>query len=212
MSGELPEDVGERLEGQESIVHGLHHNLGTINYLTFDLHNEPFSASNNVALSWICRSLLTDILVDFYKLLKPNEKYSFEKILNVAQNNGVGLDYPALRAQVATTKDDYAATPFEQVRSRYIAHQDINVPVLETDLWDVIAFNKKVVDLFFTINQAFGREITDFSEDVVQACKEIFNTIDEYERVKAHLIVEQIEGKKVTSINDIAKLVDGNDV
>ena len=61
----MNKEILERLQGLESIMHELHHNLRLMEYVTYGLHKQTFNLSNNVGLVWITRSIMAGQIVTF---------------------------------------------------------------------------------------------------------------------------------------------------
>lgn len=59
----MKEEINIRLNGSEYIIHSPLHNAGLLRYLTFELHDEPFSLFNNDALYWIWRQTMENQLL-----------------------------------------------------------------------------------------------------------------------------------------------------
>jgi hypothetical protein len=71
----MEKEIEYRLFGLESIIHGLHHNLELMEYMSYGLHKERFNLFNNLRLIWIWRSLRANQIIDFYKNIAKNEKF-----------------------------------------------------------------------------------------------------------------------------------------
>jgi len=203
----MNKDLEYRLSGLASIVYGLHHSLGLMKYISFSLHDEPFNLSNNLGLLWIWRSLMANQLVDFYKVIAKKEKCSFTKIINVSKELKCEINYEKIEKDSIQLKDDYDKTDFEKVRSKYIAHQDLNVEIVETDLITIDSFTKRIAELSQAFFAEFRRDANKLSNEVVNSFKKVFKTIDEYEKVKAFLVAAQIRSQKTVKISDIAQTI-----
>jgi hypothetical protein len=127
-------ELNDRLQGLESILHRMHYNQQLIEFLSFNLHTRTFNLSNNAGLMWIWTSLMSNQLIDFYKIIWKDEKFSFDKILNVSKNLKTKINYALLEKNTQHLKNDYDSTNFEAVRSKYLAHQDLQPPEMRTDL------------------------------------------------------------------------------
>lgn len=144
-------------------------------------------------------------LIDFYKVIKDDEKYSFQKCLNIIKNNGAKIDFATLEKTLTSLKKTYESNKYETVRSKYLAHQDLNVPEIYTDIFKMSNFSKRIINIFKKISKAIGYNVTVFSEEPLSSFQKIFDTIDEYERVKAFLMVKEIKGFKSVTIKALAK-------
>lgn len=188
-------------------MHRLHHTLGLLEYLSFELHDEPFNTYNNIGLAWIWRSLLMNQIIDFYKVITDKEKYSFIKIMNLSKAEEISANYEEAERKLSDIKGMYDEHEFETIRSKYLAHQDLNVPKVQTDLFVVKKINEKIIELFNYLIAEYKKEKIEFTTDILDSFREIFSTIDEYEKVKAFLIAEQIKGNKSVEIVRIANAI-----
>lgn len=149
------------------------------------------------------------LIIDFYKLVKRDEKYSFPKIINIARGLKSRIEYDKL--DDATTKliDHYDQADYELVRSKYIAHQDINVPEVKTDLGSMSDFTNEAIGLFQLLLSELNVKPTEFESEILDSFKDIFDTIDEYEKVKAFLMVSEMQGNMQIDIKELAKFAKG---
>jgi hypothetical protein len=104
-------------------------------------------------------------------------------------------------------KDEYEKADFETVRSKYLTHQDLRVPEIKTDLLTISSLTENIIKLFHTFSKEFKGNRSNFSNDVVNSFKEIFDTINEYEKVKAFLMAAQIKGQDTVKISRLAKSI-----
>ena len=190
----MKKEIRYRLNGLEFIIHNLHHNVELMKYMSFNLHKEPFNLFNNIGLYWIWGQTISNQILDFYKVMGKDEKYSFAKIINVAKGLESEVNYDLLEKETNTLKAQYDKTDFEKVRSKYIAHQDLRVPEIKADLLTTLSLTEKVIEVFLLFSKEFKGRKVNLSDHVVKSFHEIFRTIDEYEWVKAVLIAEQIKG------------------
>jgi hypothetical protein len=200
-------ELEERLAGIENIIHGIYHNLEMMKYINYNLHKQPFNLGNNLGLSWIWTSLMASQILEFYKLTNKKEKFSFIKTINIAKEQKCKADFDLLEAGAKEMVEVYAKSDYETVRSKYLAHQDLNVPEIGTDLKGISDFSKKAINLFTSFSVEFKREQTEFNTEIANSFSEIFKTIDEYEKVKALLIARLIQGKEVINISEIQDIV-----
>lgn len=200
----MKKEIRYRLNGLEFIVHNLHHNTALMKYMSFNLHKEPFNLFNNIGLYWIWGQTISNQILDFYKVMGKDEKFSFTKITNVAKELKSEVNYDLLENETNALKAQYDKTDFEKVRSKYIAHQDLRVPEVKTDLLTTLSLTEKTIEVFLLFSKEFKGRKVNLSDHVVKSFHEIFRTIDEYEWVKAVLIAEQIKGNKIVKISEIA--------
>lgn len=203
----MKKEIRYRLNQLEIIIHDLHHNMELLTYLSVNLHRDTFNSSNNLGLYWIWQQILNIQVVTFYKVMIKDEKFSFAKIINIAKDLKVDVNIKSLEKATTILKAHYDKTDLERVRSKYIAHQDLNVPKIRADLLTIIDLTDHVMAVFFLFSKEFkGRKVT-FSDKVTASLGEIFNTIDEYEYVKAFLIAERINGNEIVKIAKISQVI-----
>lgn len=203
----MKKEIRDRLLGLEDIIERLHHNSELMEYMSFNLHHKPFSLSNNLGLHWIWGQTMGNQILDFYKVMHKEEKFSFTKIINVARGLKCEVNYELLEKKTKALRDEYDKTNFERVRSKYLAHQDLSLTEERTDLITIDSLTEKIIDLFHTFSKEFKGRKVKFPNTIVNSFKKVFDEIDEYERVKAFLWVEEIKGHNVVKISQLAKSI-----
>jgi len=103
-----------------------------------------------------------DQIIDFYKLIGKNEKFSFTKIINISRGLKLDINYEIVEDKTTELKYEYDKTNFETVRSKYLAHQDLKVPEIKTDLTSIESFTKKAIKLYHLFFEEFNKEKTKF--------------------------------------------------
>jgi hypothetical protein len=204
----MKKEIRYRLNGLESLIHSLHHNAKLMQYMSFGLHNEPFNLFNNDGLYWIWGQTMGNQIMTFYKVMVKDEKFSFLKIINVAKELNCNVNFELLEKKTKALKDAYDKTNFERVRSKYIAHQDLGIPETRTDLRTIVSLTEKTIELFFLFSKVFKGRKVKLSNHIVDSLDKVFETIDEYEWLKAFLIAKMIKGKdsvKLSRVRAVAK-------
>jgi len=168
-------EIDNRLFGLESIIHGMHHNSEMMEYMSYKLHKESFNLFNNLGLYWIWGTLMANQIIDFYKVIGKNENFSFIKIINVSNDLKCEINYELIDRKITELKNEYDKTDFETVRSKYLAHKDIKVPEIKTDLTSIRFFN------------------------------EIFDRIRLLERMEALCFVTELKGGESVVISELTK-------
>lgn len=204
----MKKEIRYRLNGLELIIQNLHHNAELMNYMSYNLHQEPFNLFNNSSLHWIWVRIMESQILTFYKVMINEEKFSFRKIVNVAKENNCVINYEFLIGETEALLHEYNRLDFIKIRDKYIAHQDLRVPELKADLSEILTFTSKTIELFFHFSKEFKGRTVKLNSRVVDSFKRIFMTIDEYELVKAILIAEQINGNEVIKIRKISSEIE----
>ena len=203
----MKKEIRYRLSELEGIIHRLHHNLELMEYISYNLHKKSFNLFNNSGLYWIWGQAMGNQIIDFYKAVVKDEKFSFVKIINVARDLKCDVDYELLEKKTKSLKDEYDKTNLEIIRSKYLAHQDLRVPELRTDLRTINSLTEKIIDLFLIFSKEFKGRKFKFSKNIVNSIRKIFDTIDEYKWVQEFLMFEKIKGHDTVKISRIAKSI-----
>lgn len=203
----MHKDVTFRLRGIRYLIHSIHHNITTLEYLSYNLHKETFNTINNSGLYMIWSIILEHQVIYFYKLLNRKEKFSFNKLLNIAENKGVKLDYEKFRFLLAEVEDLYEEYNFEILRSKFIAHLDIDAEEFKAELPQFSSLTELLIKLLDDIQVDLGLEKEVFDTKPIDDITRIFEEIDEYERVKAYITACQIKGQDSINIRDMAEKV-----
>lgn len=203
----MKNEIRYRLNGLESIVHHLHHNAELLKYLSVNLHRKTFNLFNNPGLYWVWGQTMGNQILNLYKVVVKDEKFSFIKILNIAKELKCKVNYVLLEKKISLLKDKYDKTNFETVRSKYVAHQDLRVPEMETNLFSIISLTDQTIELFLLFSKEFKGRKVKLTNFIVESVDKIFNTVDEYERVQGFLIAEQIKGNRTVKISRIATVI-----
>lgn len=109
----MNEEIKIRLSGLERIVLGLHHNAELLQYMSFNLHQETFNLINNTGLFWIWTQILGIQIINLYKVMMKEEKFSFPKIVNVAKENKVEVNYAFLENETGKVIEIFNKTDIE---------------------------------------------------------------------------------------------------
>jgi hypothetical protein len=204
----MKKEIRYRLNGLEGMIHGLHHNAKLMQYMSFGLHKEPFNLFNNPGLYWIWGQTMGNQIMTFYKVMVKDEKFSFMKIINVAKDLKCDVDFELLEREMNALKAEYDKTNFKTVRSKYIAHQDLKVPEARADLLAIVSLTEKIIEVFFLFSKELKARKVKLSNRIIDSLDKVFETIDEYEWLKAFLIAEMIKGKdsvKLSRVRAVAR-------
>lgn len=201
-------ELEERINRIESIVFELTANNEITNYLSFNPHDQCFGVRNNLGLAWIWKQFIGLQVIGLYKLFKEGEKHSFSKLLNILKANRVGnVDQVLFDAQAAL-KSDYDAGPYEAIRSKYLAHQDLNAPEMRLHLMEMNKLISGLLQWFNDLKTSLGLKPVADATEITSSFAEVFSCIDEYDEVKGFLLANLLQGIEtvpVTAIQDIIK-------
>jgi hypothetical protein len=146
-------------------------------------------------------------ILDLYKVIGKNEKFSFIKIINLARNKKVEVDFDELEKRTDKLIKNYNKTNLESVRSKYLAHQDLNKPNLRANLRIISSLTQEVKGLCSYFCKEFDCGQPEYSNVLLDSFKEIFKTVEEYEKVKALLIAEDLDGVSSIKLSRIQELI-----
>ena len=204
----MPEDFKERLEGLENIIHGVYHNVEILICLAIGLHKSKYGLHSNKGLLWIWSNTMAIQIIDFYKLINAREKFSFRKIVNVANNLKIKADYEKLEKEIDEIIKIYTEQNYEAVRSKYLAHQDLNVPEIRTDLNGINQFSKKSIEIFQLFSEEFEFETKNFDKVIESSFEEIFETIEKLEELNLLIFKKLFENEETVEISELQKIID----
>ncbi|WP_298248347.1 hypothetical protein [uncultured Christiangramia sp.] len=204
----MPEDFKERLEGLENIIHGVYHNVEILIFMAFGLHRSTHSLHSNKSLIWIWSNTMAIQIIDFYKLINAREKFSFIKIINIAKNLKIKADYDKLEKGIDEITKIYTDQNYEAVRSKYLAHQDLNVPEIRTDLKGINQFSKKAIEIFHIFSEEFEYDTTEFDKEIESSFKEIFETIEKLENLNLFIFKKISGNEKLVEISELQKIIE----
>jgi hypothetical protein len=203
----MHKEVFQRIQGLENIVHDVKNNQELLEYISISLHKGPINLFNNMGLLCIWKSVMSVQLIDYYKAIKDDEKFSFQKCLNVMKNNKIKIDFISLEKKLYALKKKYDSYNYEHIRSKYIAHQDLNGLEINTDILEMKKLSQLIISLFKKISKEIGYKQIPFSKESLNSFKKIFDTIHEYEQAKAFIFINEIQGLKSISIKELNKVI-----
>jgi hypothetical protein len=203
----MKKDIEDRLFGLESIIHELYYNMKLMRYMSRNLHKETYNLFNNDALYWIWGIIMGNYILGIYKVVNDKEKFSFQKIVNIAKASKCEIDFMLIDNNIKELTDEYLKTGIEKVRDKYIAHQDLGVEEIKTDLRSLKSINDKAIEIYNALFSEFKKEKVTFTSNIIDSFAEIFNTIDEYDEIKGFLTASALNGEKTVEINKISDIV-----
>ncbi|MBI9042818.1 hypothetical protein [Lutibacter sp.] len=199
--------IEERINVLESILHSIHHNIELLEYMTYNLHKERFNLFNNRGLFHVWVTLFGVVIIDFYKITNEKQKHSFQKILNISKDLKCDIDFEKIQEKINLLFDFYNKSEFETIRSKYLAHQDIEVPVIKSDLSSLNKYKEELFNLFKLLTSELNIANKEFSSDIKNSFSEIFNVIDEYDEVSTYLLANAIKGSKTIEISELQDII-----
>ena len=202
----MDSELRKRINGIEGIVVSLVTNWEISKFLNFDLHPKAVNIQNNEGLFWIWHQLLGLVVIDLYKLYKDTEKHSIAKLLNIANHKNHRIKQSLIKRADAL-KTSYSARQYEGIRSKFLAHQDLNVSRMGVDLTEldklVLETRQWLVDL--KKNQKLG--CMHNNEEIHSSLVELFKSVDDWDDVQGFLLGKFLLRKKTVRISDIQKLI-----
>lgn len=205
----MTEDLKERLSGIQSIVNSLKESSDLCSYLIYVFHNEFNVFERNYSITYLIRTLIDHQIIAFYKLMKSSEKHSFRKLLNiVSTSKGIGK-YSKLENDLAKLDIFFTDSNFEKIRSRFLAHLDLNLTSEKADYISILSFSTKCIKYHSQLCKEF-----DFkkrrSKNIIKSFDEILNELRRLESAKAYCYVNFIKKKRTVKINELARIFKQN--
>lgn len=194
----------DRLDGLGSILHEMRYNQDLMEFISFNLHNKTFNLFNNVGLQVVWHSLMSKQIMDFYKIVGKNEKFSFPKIFNLSRSQKHKINYIELEKDFDIFKLEYDSSQFETIRDKYLAHKDLVAPEIKSDLFTTKSMLAKANKLFAKLSNAYKRSNVKYSQTPKKDFKKIFDSIEDFEKLKAFLMVAEIKKRKTVKISELA--------
>lgn len=201
----MNEDINKRLSGLELIINSLKESSDLCSYLIYVFHKEFNVFENNYAISFIIRTLIEQQIMGYYKLMKSSEKHSFQKLINIA-NTSIGKPkITSLQNELSKLDITYSNSSFEKIRSKFLAHLDINLTSEKSDLISIITFSSNCIDYYNLLCKEFGYKKSR-RKNIINSFDEILNNLRQLESVKAHCYVNFIKKKRTVKINELTKI------
>lgn len=187
----------ERIEGISYIINSINNNFDLHNYLWIDLHDNSFNINTNNGLFWIWNNTLSSLLIDFYKLMKENEKFSFKKLINICSQNRESINYSEINTKLDSLSKKYDYNNFELIRSKILAHQDLNVPEQKSKILKINNFIEEINEFFIFLCSELNYQPTTTNSDISKHLQKIFDRLDECDKISSYLIAKQLKGDKI---------------
>ena len=174
----------------------INNNYDLHQFLWSNLHDNYFNISSNKGLYWIWGNTISTLLIDFYKLMKEGEKFSFKKLINICNQNNESINYSVYGKKLHLLLHEYNEYNFEYIRSKLLAHQDLNVTEQRAEIFKINYFVKEVNDFFKMICSELKYTPYKIESEISKSLQEIFDRLDEFDKVSAYLIAKQLKGEK----------------
>ncbi|MDP8241557.1 MAG: hypothetical protein RAP70_05870 [Candidatus Celaenobacter antarcticus] len=208
----MVQDIEKRIKGINHIMMSVYYNNEVMEYLALKLRNESINLKNNLFLSWINKKLIENQIINFYKLFKKPkkgrifEKFSFHEFLRIIKYRNYEINYNLLDHKVNVLYEEYESSQYQTIREKYIAHLDLNVPIIRLHIIFFIAFSKNILKLFDEICKEFNIKPDYISENIKDSLNQIFNQVSISEKIKRLCFDEKLKGNEIlelSKINDI---------
>lgn len=201
----MNQDVKKRLSGLENIFQNVHENMEVLEFLIVNLFPEKFNAQNNKFLMWLWRTTTSQQIIAFYHIMHKEQKHSFQKILNLLIQQKIKINYNELNRMLNELNEEYSLSQFETVRSKYLAHKDINVEQIKTEMQSVRKFTESLIEVQRFLLSELKLPLQIFNNEVKLSLWEIFGEINEYGNLLSYLNFESSNGKETFTMSDLIK-------
>ena len=142
--------IKKRIEIQKDVIDSIHNNIFLMHQLSNELKNTLLK--ENVSVMRIMFNSLAIAIIDLNKILKPSEGYSFNKILNLIENNRElkkNKHFQTLKSDSIRLYGEFEKTNLRKLRDEHIVHKDLNRGDFEFSLNEIISI--------FTDKMSLGR-------------------------------------------------------
>lgn len=203
----MTDNLNSHLEGLESIIHNIYQNKKIAEYLLYNIHNDEFNLNNNLGLYWILKSIIESSILDFYKLLTVQEKYSFQKIINLSKSENIQANYSILEKKNEELNQMYNSLDYDYIRSKWIAHQDLSLENKSLEYKTFFCFSNNIINFFKLLSEELGYLETRFNTQVFYSFKQIFETINKYDNLKALFLFKKLHGNNTIDLDEVKKII-----
>lgn len=197
--------LDSRLLGLKNIIEDINENMSVIDFLIINLHSEKFNYANNNFIKWLWKTTVSQQIISLYHVIHDKEYHSFQKILNLSKEAKIMIDYEKLGLMIAEIKELYFKYELESVRSKFIAHKDINPKIIETDMKSVKFFTYKLINIYQNISEELNYSHSIPVSNVVLSMFEIFGHINQYENLLKYIKFEKSKGRETFTLADFIK-------
>lgn len=194
--------LNERLKITKDIVWQVNTYQDMIEFLSYDLHKSPSPIDQNEGLFFIWHSLMALQILTLSKLIKDDGAFSLKKLINLGGARVKGFDKSALLEEFGHIHGEYVNNQLDSVRDQFIAHLDLSAEEIKTDIHMLCILKNMVTGLYDRISLASGGEKYSHDDRCVKGIREVFDELDEYDKMKALLIAAQIQGRESVNVSE----------
>lgn len=200
------EEIEERYNGINHIIESIHHKDLFLSYLTHFTWKEFRHLHENIAINFIHHIFIESLIIDFSKLCKKNESYSFQKLINICKAKDIKLNYDTIDTELNKLYKFFEENQIPDIRDQHIAHQDINAPVLKATSSTIKILILDINYLFELITTELGKEQKPFI-DMNESLSEIFDEIRRIDEIKGQCEFAKFKGHNQIDISIIEELL-----
>lgn len=194
--------LDKRLKITRDIIWQVNTYQDLLEFLSYDLHDSSSTIQQNEGLFFIWHSLMAMQILTLSKLIKDDGAFSLKKLINMSGAKVKNFDKPGLLEEFDYIHDEYVKNKLNVVRDQFIAHLDISSEEIKTDIHMLCVAKNQVTSLYDRISLALGAEEYDHDDRCVDGIKEVFDELDEYEKVKAVIIAAEVKGRKQIDVSE----------
>jgi hypothetical protein len=186
----------ERIEITRNLIWEANTYQDLIEFLSYDLHDTPSPIDSNEGLYFIWRSIMSLQILTLSKLIKDDGAFSIKKLINIGGAKIKGFDKAGLLEDFSYLLSEYNRHKLGTVRDQFLAHLDISSDEIKTDIHMLCVTKNLTTSLFNRIAAGSGQGEYLHDDKCVTAIKEVFDELDEYDKVKAVIMAAKVQKKE----------------
>jgi hypothetical protein len=192
----------ERIEVTRGLIWEANTYQDLIEFLSYNLHGSPSPIEQNDGLYFIWRSIMSLQILTLSKLIKDDGAFSIKKLINIGSAKIKGFDKAGFLEDFEYLLGEYKKHKLGTIRDQFLAHLDITAEEIKTDIHMLCVTKNLSTSLFNRISLAVGQDAYVHDDKCVTSLKDVFDELDEYDKVKAVIMGAQIQQKKNIDVAD----------
>lgn len=194
--------LDERMKVTRGLIWQINTYQDILEYLSYGLNDSPNPIGQNEGLFFLWNSLIGLQILALSIIIKDDGAFSLKKLINIGGARIKGFDKSGLMKEFDYIHSEYQRHKLDCVRDQFIAHLDMSVEEIKTDIRMLCFARNQVTSLYGRISLAAGGDEYEHDDICVKEIRSIFDEIDEYEKVKAIIVSAQIKGLKQVHVSD----------
>lgn len=191
--------IKKRIEIQKDVIDSIHNNIFLIHQLSNELKNTLLK--ENVSVMRILFNSLAIAIIDINKILKPSESYSFNKILNLIENDRElkhNKHFQTLKSDSIRLYNEFEKTNLRKLRDEHIVHNDLNKGEFEFSLNEIYSIFTEVKTLHEDFRLHLGLRFLVISDEYDSMTK-ITSSLKKFDKMMK--VIESYKQRKKRNIS-----------